>query len=180
MPVHPRACGEHACLGVFVAVKTGSPPRIRGTRRLSLQPYLQPCDHTGVRGEHITFERVRICLHQSPPARAGNTARAPFILHLVHPRVGGEHTNDQIAAFLVGRSPPHLRGIREENPQPSDRSVHPRVGGEHSGRPLGLQLSRRSPPRVRGTLRQNAGAVFLPPFTPARAGNTGIRPGISE
>ncbi len=71
--------------------ETGSSPRGRGT--LGLGPLVQ---------------RARRFI----PAWAGNTMsqRAKYILMTVHPRVGGEHTHQEISAMAETGSSPRGRG----------------------------------------------------------------------
>jgi len=91
--VHPRACGEHVINAGDRLPRTGSSPRLRGTRGHSL-------------GEQ--------CSHRFIPAPAGNTVdgrRLP-LPRLVHPRACGEHKE---AAAWNGRtsgSSPRLRGTQ--------------------------------------------------------------------
>ncbi len=72
-PVHPRACGEHICLGIFSNRFIGSSPRLRGTLLYILS-----------RNKHTRFI----------PALAGNTFYVLTLPYtgLVHPRACGEHT----------------------------------------------------------------------------------------
>ncbi len=70
--VHPRACGEHRPCKAKDGRKSGSSPRMRGTRRAA---------------------RHRSLRHRFIPAHAGNTCRPPGGLYRspVHPRACGEH-----------------------------------------------------------------------------------------
>ncbi len=91
---HPRPCGEHIKWGIIFCATGGSPPPMRGTRRLYY-------------GES---SRYRIT-----PAHAGNTTHLPQMIYTSkdHPRPCGEH-------LFLGRlwlptkgSPPPMRGTRQ-------------------------------------------------------------------
>ena len=131
--VHPRVCGEHTCFcdddGEFI----GSSPRVRGTLPLD--------------GE--VKKSLRFI-----PACAGNTSllAGPCNLPPVHPRVCGEHPDQQLP------------------PMPS--SVHPRVCGEHPSLSPRNAVAIGSSPRVRGTLITSQSKTKNGRFIPACAGNT--------
>ena len=90
---HPRVCGEHTCAEVDGADRTGSSPRMRGTRHV----------------EARTGFRIGII-----PAYAGNTiwlTRAPNTAK-DHPRVCGEHDGaDRTLSTSTGSSP-RMRGTQ--------------------------------------------------------------------
>ena len=153
LEVHPRVGGEHdrgVTLDDFYA---GSSPRGRGTL-------------------------MRRCVNRSTfrfiPAWAGNTQRRLRLprIESVHPRVGGEHSDDTVATnFADGSSPrgrgtPRVRSIHwvrrrfipawAGNTPHVDRlrlfrTVHPRVGGEHMMRQHFTSAVNGSSPRGRGT-----------------------------
>ena len=129
------------------------------------------------------------------PACAGNTGKnaiAP-ITEPVHPRVCGEHKENDCRPEFVNGSSPRVRGTRNlvccehrtsrfipacagntiaQRVEQIRSPVHPRVCGEHfipenaSTRPFG------SSPRVRGTRLRLFFRTLLPGFIPACAGNT--------
>ena len=171
---HPRVCGEHTSPFTDGSVRTGSSPRMRGTRAVGL--------------EHVL--RAGII-----PAYAGNTRgrRRPHTARQDHPRVCGEH-GDCFCNFLACEgSSPRMRGTHVPAPDnwlsggiipayagntrtPSATVTssrdHPRVCGEH------LELSALvsdvlgSSPRMRGTRLIGVMVRFRQRIIPAYAGNT--------
>ncbi len=138
-PVHPRACGEHPTYGSMAPWRSGSSPRVRGTR-----PVVGELSH----------------LHRFIPARAGNTPAeaTPAAPKAVHPRACGEHLICPGFFPPGGGSSPRVRGTphpglhegcelrfipaRAGNtpraPAFSRRPpVHPRACGEHDVSPRG-------------------------------------------
>ena len=90
---HPRLCGEHPPIEVFMPQGLGSPPLMRGTPR-------RCC---------ATIFRYRIT-----PAYAGNTllrGRGGSSLQ-DHPRLCGEHLQGKSGANRVIGSPPLMRGTQ--------------------------------------------------------------------
>ncbi len=173
-PVHPRACGEHAGRRVERVPEDGSSPRLRGTRLLCLQPFLQ---------------------QRFIPAPAGNTIveGANGIPVPVHPRACGEHAvSAQHGPIGLGSSP-RLRGTLFRGravsvpgrfiPAPAGNTgthavcgcqspVHPRACGEHGLAGIVYQQEPGSSPRLRGTpgISDRNGSRYR--FIPAPAGNT--------
>ncbi len=88
---HPRVCGEQGNLGHYRRFSEGSPPRVRGTVKLS---------------EHEAG------LLRITPACAGNRVLTRNVRNgsRDHPRVCGEQGVDQLSAALVQGSPPRVRG----------------------------------------------------------------------
>ncbi len=174
LAVHPRVCGEHLSGLLGGAAKAGSSPRVRGTPR--------------------SADRSSWC-SRFIPACAGNTEAigAAVNVHVVHPRVCGEHRQWPRDGYAAAGSSPRVRGtplckrviesIRRFIPAcagnthgrpsvPSTRTVHPRVCGEHLSRTIATLQDDGSSPRVRGTLHHIIGAVEHQRFIPACAGNT--------
>ncbi len=172
--VHPRVCGEHGFLPSAIHLRTGSSPRLRGTRdRL---PEFQI---------HVRFI----------PAFAGNTlsSRRRSSVRAVHPRVCGEHPNPcRVFPHYFGSSP-RLRGTRASRPKlaanarfipafagntPGDpprttkKPVHPRVCGEHAALVNVIVPAGGSSPRLRGTHATLTLQSESDRFIPAFAGNT--------
>ena len=171
---HPRVCGEHHWSTSWLCRRSGSSPRMRGTR----------CRRT-VRGS-----RARII-----PAYAGNTSLIPTesASSRDHPRVCGEHEVSFPSSSNMPGSSPRMRGThRLETPCvqsdgiipayagntnlcPSMASMlrdHPRVCGEHGMADIGDAFNSGSSPRMRGTpngMRRNAIGCGI---IPAYAGNT--------
>jgi hypothetical protein len=89
--VHPRACGEHPSLHSTRAERSGSSPRMRGTRADLL----------------VDLGDMRFI-----PAHAGNTARpvSGRSLTSVHPRACGEHVVGWARRMIWVGSSPRMRG----------------------------------------------------------------------
>ena len=89
--VHPRSCGEHACLAVLILDKFGSSPLVRGTCPLFMLP---------------------LWSKRFIPARAGNIALVVAWPgdNSVHPRSCGEHLLTAGVVIMVIGSSPLVRG----------------------------------------------------------------------
>ena len=151
-----------------------SPPRVRGA----------PCG-----------ELPSVWLNRLTPACAGSTLSvtehpAP---ETTHPRVCGEHHDQQGPQTVHGDSPPRVRGARHHRVQrcrrvrltpacagstirpstcPHRAPTHPRVCGEHSGDGGHVVGVDDSPPRVRGAPGGRGLAARQRRLTPACAGST--------
>ena len=155
-------------------MKTGSSPRMRGTRRAS--------NSATWCGRFI-------------PAHAGNTHRrkAGYQRQPVHPRACGEHMMEpKIALNGRGSSPrmrgtplnviffkPHPRFIPAHAGNTGDArcnseagTVHPRACGEHSATSSKITTRFGSSPRMRGTRERSRVRHEALRFIPAHAGNT--------
>ena len=90
---HPRVCGEHDGVEVAGRLGQGSSPRMRGTH----EPRITPRD-----------------VHGIIPAYAGNTSGR--LGHCPrrgdHPRVCGEHYNNNVSTANQQGSSPRMRGTR--------------------------------------------------------------------
>ena len=71
-PVHPRACGEHYCIGASASIFAGSSPRLRGTFGAVCLDLLQPRFIPALAGNMLAWGQFRSC-------------------QPVHPRACGEH-----------------------------------------------------------------------------------------
>ena len=171
--VHPRVCGERVQVSESPDSRSGSSPRVRGTRQ--------------------ELHGVQL-LERFIPACAGNAARrrwspAPAP---VHPRVCGERLTSVQNSLLTTGSSPRVRGTRrdEDRVDGLDRfipacagnarfsvtlrllpAVHPRVCGERKRDNLLLSEKIGSSPRVRGTRGREVGGPHPVRFIPACAGN---------
>ena len=171
---HPRVCGEHHLSCESIAVYGGSSPRMRGTP-------------------------IGIVHRKTPtgiiPAYAGNTFAGflPSYFSWDHPRVCGEHTDDDYNGTYSTGSSPRMRGTRMPfnaihadggiipayagNTSPRIRSRtqswdHPRVCGEHQCIVCYDFLVQGSSPRMRGTPPVHVITQVLLGIIPAYAGNT--------
>ena len=90
---HPRVCGEHGVVREPICRKTGSSPRMRGTRT----PAPAQTEDTGI-----------------IPAYAGNTAscRVWSAASRDHPRVCGEHHGRVVKTSPTQGSSPRMRGTQ--------------------------------------------------------------------
>ena len=173
LAVHPRVGGEHKNADIPRWGVFGSSPRGRGTFRR---------------------RKLHACRIRFIPAWAGNMniSRARSALTPVHPRVGGEHSDDPCLSAPMNGSSPRGRGtcphggharrrrrfipawagnIKAAKGSGTSTPVHPRVGGEHAPSREESHASIGSSPRGRGTFN-----TFYPSrsnirFIPAWAGN---------
>ena len=166
-------CGERSARDAAIRRADGSSPRVRGTRR-----------HTVDRPNKVRFI----------PACAGNAARRYHISAstAVHPRVCGERTKFRDKFLNKRGSSPRVRGTLPRR-YPASRtnrfipacagnataqhvaifakSVHPRVCGERSSSVTPKPMAYGSSPRVRGTPEIPEVPAHLIRFIPACAGN---------
>ena len=156
--VHPRVCGELACMSLSDHGNTGSSPRVRGTRTA-------PCTQSSSR--------------RFIPACAGNSVdnERHFSQTPVHPRVCGELEDEDeqyVRAAGSSRVCGELGNLTLFNPTPGRfipacagnsavegrtvglQPVHPRVCGELASRVWTIAARIGSSPRVRGTRRTQA------------------------
>ena len=107
----PRTCGEYRFLQVYLAIRRGSAPHMRGIRRLIL---------TMPRFPGIS------------PAHAGNTGwrTCPPRSRWDQPRTCGEYHCPAEAWSWASGSAPHMRGIRPRN---QGRRRRPGISPAHAG-----------------------------------------------
>ena len=111
---HPRVCGEKAGPRFLRCCLLGSPPRMRGKVRLTVQGLLPPQDHPRVCGEKDFVKHCEDFPQGSPP------------------RMRGKDELRQAIA-VQHRITPAYAGKSESRPVPALRSMdHPRVCGEKS------------------------------------------------
>ena len=172
---HPRVCGEHFSEQFERINKTGSSPRMRGTRMIS--------------SDFLTYLGII-------PAYAGNTCWTLSTLRELqdHPRVCGEHLSRHAWSARLAGSSPRMRGtplqyacrrIRHgiipayagntslHDPDSKQLGDHPRVCGEHVDRQSFAVRKWGSSPRMRGTLGFHVIVFHDAGIIPAYAGNTG-------
>ena len=171
---HPRACGENTIQGRERLPFSGSPPRMRGKRPLTITPF---------------------SVYRITPAHAGKTQQRGSADGggADHPRACGENsTLPSLPCSLFG-SPPRMRGKRDRqaeirNPcritpahagKTDGGSVaekrytdHPRACGENRVRCTQLKNNVGSPPRMRGKQRFERWVFDEVRITPAHAGKT--------
>jgi len=171
--VHPRACGERDPLLLRARGRTGSSPRLRGTRAR--------------RPRHLHRQRFI-------PAPAGNARTQDRASRLapVHPRACGERAPPEVAEIWYLGSSPRLRGTprtqdgdgcyRRFIPAPAGnarpppgssrlQSVHPRACGERIAKEAADDAAFGSSPRLRGTRQARLEQRREFRFIPAPAGN---------
>ena len=173
---HPRVCGEHDSAVWFDNWPQGSSPRVRGTR-MAMREWLD--------------------LYGIIPACAGNTYIGGESTECPrdHPRVCGEHEEDEYLIMRELGSSPRVRGTlhrcmcrssnrgiipacagntRGSTPSAPSRRDHPRVCGEHKISNSLINNSQGSSPRVRGTHNNRSGTPDREGIIPACAGNTSL------
>ncbi len=172
-PDHPRVCGEHRSSRKSVAMRLGSPPRLRGARAgLTADELVVVGSPPRLRGALSVQQNPRLN-EGITPAFAGSTAScnpsSPFCTD--HPRVCGEHIPGDMRRVVNLGSPARLRGAlsypfgfggsgritpafagstasaRFQFPVIED---HPRVCGEHHDGQCVRYATEGSPPRLRG------------------------------
>ena len=171
---HPRACGENRSTGTFTASFGGSPPRMRGKRKVSRRGRAE----------------VRIT-----PAHAGKTMKMPTPRGRPtdHPRACGENEEPQIPQLPNVGSPPRMRGKQPPKQDTARASRitpahagktsissslrgsiadHPRACGENYSLSCGIPMGCGSPPRMRGKRTRVRNRTANARITPAHAGKT--------
>ena len=174
---HPRIRGEHDGRSVGEAARPGSSPHTRGAHPVGF----------------VGGGRVGII-----PAYAGSTllraSEAPTSRD--HPRIRGEHKDEEKTASIEGGSSPHTRGARRGSRSPSaDTGIipayagstasshfadstcwdHPRIRGEHQRMPHEKDALLGSSPHTRGARQGSRRAPAQTRIIPAYAGSTTAR-----
>ena len=175
---HPRGCGEQLGGNTVSSCACGSPPRMRGTGRLSSPLLLLP---------RIT------------PADAGNRGSALIrdVKKRDHPRGCGEQMVSWGRYYPFRGSPPRMRGTGKRasflgfpkgiTPADAGNSTvaslsrviitdHPRGCGEQIRCDDLLDGEPGSPPRMRGTAYPRLSSGQARRITPADAGNSRLQP----
>ena len=152
MAVHPHACGERCILVPLAFSFCGSPPRLWGAPRLSLEQ--------------------RVCRRFTPtPVGSARRYICSMLRYSVHPHACGERRMGMPVAAAMSGSPPRLWGARSRvnsamsdlrftptpvgsasplSSPPTPYSVHPHACGERSCLLNLLATLRGSPPRLWG------------------------------
>ena len=151
---HPRTCGENKTRIFCPSIVPGSPPHLRGKLRLIRY--------------HEQNRRIT-------PAPAGKTKITGhfYLRKLDHPRTCGENSSTSLLRYIIGGSPPHLRGKPGQifydhlhqriTPAPAGKTGcvlpvgctvedHPRTCGENIGKRKNNFYAKGSPPHLRGKL----------------------------
>ena len=167
-------CGENAFFRTVAILQCGSPPRVRGKRKIP------PC-----------ADEIR----RITPAHAGKTFCNSAFLRSGsdHPRACGENLSAVGLCLSPGGSPPRMRGkhllpgkqgrLRRITPAHAGKtrlspfrlrmsSNHPRACGENSPTVPTSVLVTGSPPRMRGKPHRVKAVVKRQRITPAHAGKT--------
>ena len=130
---HPRVCGEHVRVEDTWCFRTGSSPRMRGTRH---------CRPLRRRGTRII------------PAYAGNTSTCstPTCLTRDHPRVCGEHRVFIFGEIIKLGSSPRMRGTpRTARRNRRQAGIIPAYAGNTQPAKGDVLRHIGSSPRMRGT-----------------------------
>ena len=132
--VHPHACGEHLFSARIASMRSGSSPRMWGTRSRCLRP----CSN------------MRFI-----PTHVGNTNNRsfPLLRKSVHPHACGEHRINSFQLIAADGSSPRMWGTPAFNScRPSRVPVHPHACGEHYSVSIAGVYTFGSSPRMWGTL----------------------------
>ena len=145
---HPRICGEKFCRPFCPALRSGSPPHMRGK-----------ATRTGKRSK-----KIRIT-----PAYAGKSQWAGGLVVSIgdHPRICGEKRGAPVSLIRSAGSPPHMRGKGSFfNVLNCVIRITPAYAGKRLKRPMG-DASAEDHPRICGekyyTLRRDQLAEGSPP-----------------
>ena len=172
--VHPHACGEHDAIEIVVSPGVGSPPRMWGTRKRSV-------DDATSHGSPPRMWGTPAARRQSPhqrrftPTHVGNTrARMPTLCWTaVHPHACGEHLGIEIPRRRQQRfTPTHVGNTHQRQYRASPVTVHPHACGEHAMTNNAGARAIGSPPRMWGTRGHAHIVVVDDRFTPTHVGNT--------
>ena len=193
--VHPRSRGEHSTVHPGATATVGSSPLARGTPPVEARegdvPRFIPARagntdrerrvtapravHPRSRGEHLHQLPRRVPAPGSSPLARGTRHHEALGARqrAVHPRSRGEHGPGGGRPGAPDRFIPARAGnTQARGSKTADPSVHPRSRGEHSARCFVRARSVGSSPLARGTPHDEALALRVRRFIPARAGNT--------
>ena len=171
---HPRICGEKFCRPFCPALRSGSPPHMRGK-----------ATRTGKRSK-----KIRIT-----PAYAGKSQWAGGLVVSIgdHPRICGEKRGAPVSLIRSAGSPPHMRGkvgllllLRSRSwitPAYAGKSFivrcsalevkdHPRICGEKFNALPAELKAKGSPPHMRGKVGLKETQSSASRITPAYAGKS--------
>ena len=191
---HPRRCGEHDGLTVYLPTTQGSSPQVRGTFSVWWVMLGPGWAHPRRCGEHAVRRYLDALPPGSSPQVRGTFSGHHLVEHGVgaHPRRCGEHYPAHMRVTQSGGSSPQVRGTlrmstagpgtlwlipagagnmpRRPARTPAARA-HPRRCGEHHVRPRAVVSLPGSSPQVRGTSRRRRQASDTGGLIPAGAGN---------
>ena len=171
---HPRIRGEHIRRLRQYLPREGSSPHTRGARKK----------------ERMVADEARII-----PAYAGSTLNSTGDIRFAtdHPRIRGEHNQEDPHPRRSRGSSPHTRGARDDAPQErtgcgiipayagstdflgdafATVGDHPRIRGEHPSRSVGAGWGGGSSPHTRGARLISWCMRRGPGIIPAYAGST--------
>ena len=151
---HPRVCGEHTIWPPSLGGGAGSSPRVRGTHKE---------ENAGIRQRGII------------PACAGNTDRSRRMGwgERDHPRVCGEHWQDDSRGVRAMGSSPRVRGTQYSLIHVCfSLGIIPACAGNTALAEYVEIADSGSSPRVRGTHPRRCRAKHRSGIIPACAGNT--------
>ena len=153
-PDHPRGCGENRYLTNNGGFPAGSPPRMRGKRKMDGRSGAEETDHPRGCGENYLSLIRSICPLGSPPRMRGKRIQQTQ-----------RKWAYRITPADAGKT---LSALRTLNLCPD----HPRGCGENWILVIGMHSGSGSPPRMRGKRHAEDFAVRQPRITPADAGKT--------
>ena len=171
--VHPRVCGERACLDRARERTTGSSPRVRGTpqRTVAAGKVLRFIPACAGNARNDSSSGPNASVHPRVCGERGGRTPVPAAAPGSSPRVRGTPQPHRASAFDARFIPACAGNAESASTATSRPTVHPRVCGE---RDLTVTLTPQlsgSSPRVRGTPQGKDGRDGVNGFIPACAGN---------
>ena len=171
---HPRVCGENTTRPLLTLRLTGSPPRVRGKRSVSvarrpsggITPACAGKTYRNIRASLPNWDHPRVCGENSSGAFSRmSDAGSP-------PRVRGKRPRLSRRDLRRGITPAHAGKTSNAVPQYVRTRDHPRVCGENTCLDHANGDEGGSPPRVRGKQNFFQFQLYLHRITPACAGKT--------
>ena len=172
-------------------------PRLRGEHHLPTRPSRRIAGSSPLTRGTLVIIGALCVAPRFIPAYAGNTdcSGRKTRRHAVHPRLRGEHRQEQILTYMIRGSSPLTRGTPAMAKSGAAGTrfipayagnttrllsayritpVHPRLRGEHLMVSMVSRAETGSSPLTRGTHRRHGACADAARFIPAYAGNTGV------
>ena len=171
---HPHVCGEHSIRAANRKSKTGSSPRMRGTRfHSSFTPSFHGLIPTYA-GNTGLLVRVQLDLRAHPHVCGEHLSSVPALQNLLgsSPRMRGTHGRTGFRSARLGLIPTYAGNTYVITRSACGQRAHPHVCGEHMEAHQMQQIPAGSSPRMRGTRAISALRFEVTGLIPTYAGNT--------